>query len=410
MPVEPGLRIDGRLPRVSLSELTALRWERPGQTPLEDLLSSVSLELGRFEVLGYEFERLSAQLRPGNRAWDVEVSAPAARGQLRVPYGFPGDVPLVLDMDRLYVPASSREGDGEGEQDPRRLPSIRVDIRDLDFIGRRLGHFTAEIRHADDGLVMQQLAVEHPSFSASGQGRWNVLDGRQQCALELDIDIGNVAGFLEAVTLAPLIEGRKGSVKADVNWSGGPDARVLERLSGKVRVALFDGRVRSVEPGAGRILGLMSIAHLPRRLSLDFDDLTGQGLAFDSIKGDFALASGEAYTDNLTLRGAAAEIGIAGRTSLRERTYDQTAIVTGDIGASLGVAGAIAGGPAVGAALLLFSQIFKEPLKGVARGYYRISGPWEDPLVRKIDARELEEAAGLGLPPARRDDAPEGDS
>ena len=114
----------------------------------------------------------------------------------------------------------------------------------------------------------------------------------------------------------------------------------------------------------------------------------------------FLQFNGEAYTDNLSLRGAAAEVGIAGRTSLRDRTYDQTAVVTGDLGASLGVAGAIAGGPAVGAALLLFSQIFKEPLKGVARGYYRISGPWEDPLVRKIDARELEEAAGLGAPPA----------
>lgn len=155
----------------------------------------------------------------------------------------------------------------------------------------------------------------------------------------------------------------------------------------------------SVEPGAGRLLGLLSIAHLPRRLALDFKDLTGQGMAFDRISGDFTLAAGEAYTDNLTLRGPAAEIGIAGRTSLRDRTYDQTAVVTGDVGATLGVAGALAGGPVVGAALLLFSQVFKEPLKGVARGYYRISGSWEEPVVRKIDARELEEAAGLGRPP-----------
>jgi uncharacterized protein YhdP len=143
----------------------------------------------------------------------------------------------------------------------------------------------------------------------------------------------------------------------------------------------------------------LSLSHLGKRLALDFDDLTGQGLAFDSVKGDFTLADGVAFTDNLTLRGSAAEVGIAGRTSLKDRSYDQTAVVTGDLGASLGVAGAIAGGPAVGAALLLFSQIFKEPLKGVARAYYRITGPWDDPQVRKIDARELEEAAGLGQAP-----------
>jgi uncharacterized protein YhdP len=199
--------------------------------------------------------------------------------------------------------------------------------------------------------------------------------------------------MLKALAIAPAIEARKGRVEAEVNWPRGLDAEILSRISGNARVAMSDGRMVALQPGAGRILGLMSLSHIGRRLMLDFGDVTGEGMAFDSIKGDFSLASGEAFTDNLTLRGAAAEIGIAGRTDLKDRTYDQTAVVTGDLGASLGVAGAIAGGPAVGAALLLFSQIFKEPLKGVARAYYRITGPWDDPVVRKIDSRELEEEA-----------------
>ena len=65
---------------------------------------------------------------------------------------------------------------------------------------------------------------------------------------------------------------------------------------------------------------------------------------------------------------------------------DQTAVVTGNLGASPALAGALAGGPAVGAAVLLFSQIFKEPLKGITRGYYRITGPWDDPVVERVDA------------------------
>jgi len=135
----------------------------------------------------------------------------------------------------------------------------------------------------------------------------------------------------------------------------------------------------------------MSLAHLKRRLALDFNDLTGEGLSFDTLRGTWRLANGDAYTDNLTLRGSAAEIGIAGHTNLRDRTYDQTAVVTGQLGASLGVAGALAGGPVVGAALLLFSQVFKEPLQGVTRGYYRITGSWDDPQVKRIDARELKD-------------------
>src|SRR5690606_34941555 len=149
--------------------------------------------------------------------------------------------------------------------------------------------------------------------------------------------------------------------------------------------------------GAGRLLGLLSVAALPRRLALDFSDLTDKGLSFDSVHGDFELRDGDAYTRNLLLRGPAAEIGIAGRTGLGTQDYDQTAVVTGNLGASLPVAGALAGGPAVGAALLLFSQMFKEPLKGIARGYYRITGSWENPVVERVDAAEIKEASARQL-------------
>ncbi len=138
---------------------------------------------------------------------------------------------------------------------------------------------------------------------------------------------------------------------------------------------------------------MTSVAALPRRLSLDFSDVTDKGLSFDTIHGDFELREGNAYTSNLLLSGPAAEIGIAGRTGLGAHDYDQTAVVTGNLGSSLPAAGLLAGGPAVGAALLLFSQIFKEPLKGITRGYYRITGSWDKPVVERVDSAEVKDAA-----------------
>ena len=399
LPVGPGLTVDGRLPYLSISDLTSLTWSEPGKRRLEDLLAGVTLDVGRLEVLGYEFDGVSGRLRPGNRVWDIEVRAPAAEGRLRIPYSFPGDVPLVADLERLTV--SPRVREPGGEPDPARLPGMRLDIRDLVFLDWKLGHLDARIDNVGNGVSLEEFTARHPAFVARGSGAWRAGPRGIATALRFELDSGDVRGLLDAMALAPAIEARKGRIEADVTWPGGPDATLLQRMSGKARIVIHEGRVLSVEPGAGRILGLMSLAHLGRRLALDFEDLTGQGMAFDSVKGDFTLSTGVAFTDNLTLRGPAADVGIAGRTDLRDRTYDQTAVVTGDLGASLGVAGAIAGGPAVGAALLLFSQIFKEPLKGVARAYYRITGPWDNPLVRKIDARELEDAAGLGAAPAQ---------
>jgi uncharacterized protein YhdP len=202
VPVGPGLRIEGRVPYLSISRLTALRWATAPRVPLESLLADVTLDVGRLEVLGYEFDGVSGRLRPGRGAWDAEVAARAASGQVRVPYHFPGEVPLVLDLDRLRVterPAAGGDGGAGGarsgtETDPRELPAMRIDVRDLVFEGRRLGHLSAELSRGPDGLVLDRFETREASFVASGRGGWRFVDGAPRSELEFDAEIGDKTG------------------------------------------------------------------------------------------------------------------------------------------------------------------------------------------------------------------------
>ena len=112
-----------------------------------------------------------------------------------------------------------------------------------------------------------------------------------------------------------------------------------------MQLSLDKGQVVGLKPGAGRVLGLTSVAALRRRLALDFSDLTDKGLAFDSVHGDFDLRDGNAYTENVLVKGPAAEIGLIGRVGLKNKDYDQTAVVTGSVGNSLPSRPALVGGP-----------------------------------------------------------------
>ncbi len=391
LPKAAGLWLTGAVDSVSLTKLLDLKWNEPRGRPIQEWLGGADLSVSRFEALGYAFTNVSGRLRPGQRAWDVTVDGSALSGSVTVPFTFPGEVPMVLALDRLHF---GERAPGIGERpdpDPRKLPAIRVDIGDFVFDQRSFGHVEAELARGTAGMTLNRFTMKHPGFNAEGRGSWLIRDQAAECRLEFDVETGNVKAFMNAMQLGAQVEGEDGHVSARLSWPGPPEVSAISRLSGRLEISAANGNLTSVEPGAGRVFGLMSLAHLPRRLALDFGDLTGEGLSFDTLRGTFQLKDGDAYTDNLTLRGSAAEIGIAGHTNLRNRTYDQTAVVTGQLGASLGVAGALAGGPAVGAALLLFSQIFKEPLKGVTRGYYRITGGWDDPQVRRIDARELKD-------------------
>ncbi len=391
LPRVAGLWLSGRIESASLTDLLDLKWDEPRGRPLQEWLGGADLSFGRFEALGYGFANVSGRLRPGNRAWDVSVNGEAASGRVVVPFTFPGEVPLVLDLDRLHIGERVSGAGKRPDPDPRKLPAISVDLRDFVFDQRRFGHVQADFARGTAGMTLNRFTMRQPAFTAEGRGSWLVQEQAAECRLEFEVETGDVLEFMKAMQLGSLVEGEHGRVSAKLSWPGPPEVSALERLSGRLEISTENGSLTAVEPGAGRVFGLMSLAHLPRRLALDFGDLTSEGLAFDTLRGTFQLTDGDAYTDNLTLRGSAAEIGIAGNTSLRHRTYDQTAIVTGQLGASLGVAGALAGGPAVGAALLLFSQIFKEPLQGVTRGYYRITGTWDEPQVKRIDARELKD-------------------
>ncbi len=391
LPLSSGLLVRGRLDRLDVDELTSLRWSKPAKRRFNEILGSLDLDVQRLRVLGRDFAEVNLAMRPASAFWSIEVDAPAVSGGLRVPYDFRGDEPLTAKLDRLDLPG--RTVLAQQPADPAALPGLQLEIDDLRLAGTSLGRLRLDAIRLGDGLEFGRLAVRHPAFEVEGRGSWRGTAADNRSAFAGSLESTDLAGLLQNFQLAPALESRRARASLELTWPGPPDADLMARVSGSASIQLVDGRMKAVDPGAGRLLGLLSLSHIGRRLTLDFGDVTGEGMSFDSIKGDFQLQDGTAHTENLTLRGSVADIGIAGDTNLRDRSYDQTAVVTGDLGASLGVAGTLAGGPAVGAALLLFSQIFKEPLKGVARGYYRITGPWQEPEVRKVSAEELEAAA-----------------
>jgi uncharacterized protein (TIGR02099 family) len=404
LPLGKGLEVHGSVARLDLSDWLALHSDgnAPADTtrrPLSDYLRSVELTIGDFHVFGMQFPQVNGSLVAGDKAWSVSVDGPKAHGTVVVPFEFASADPLTIDMTRLTLDAeegtASAAEETESQPDPKPWPNVRVSVGDFTAFGKHLGAATAELNRIPDGLSLDSFTAKSPTHELTGTGTWTNPPTGQRGALRLKLDSTDLKQTLQDLGYGPGLAAKHGVVSADVTFPGAPSSTLLGRLNGTVRVDIESGQLLNVQPGAGRVFGLLSIATLPRRLSLDFSDLTDKGFAFDSIHGDFTLENGDAYTKNLLLKGPAAEIGMVGRTGLASHDYDQTVVVTGSFGNALPAAGLLAGGPAIGAAMLLFSQIFKEPLKGIARGYYRITGPWENPIVQRLessDAKKTENA------------------
>jgi uncharacterized protein YhdP len=232
---------------------------------------------------------------------------------------------------------------------------------------------------------MLPVASSQRRPSAAG-GQWLRHDGQSSAALRFDLKTGSIDQLLEALGYAPNIEARDGRIAAELHWPPAAEGLRWELATGSIELAFGQGQLRAVNPGASRALALLNFYALPRRLTLDFDDVVGQGLAFDSIKGSFMLGDGVARTQDLRIDGSSLRMDIRGSVGLLARDYDQRVTVYPDVSSGVTLGAVLLGGPAVGALVLLAQELLDKPLEQVTQFSYRITGPWDNPLVERGDA------------------------
>jgi uncharacterized protein (TIGR02099 family) len=392
------LSTGGNIERLDLAGWLKLYTPDKGGKPLVNFLRSARFEVARLDYLGLSFFDVALDLALSDAGVRIGVGGPNVTGTITLPGAADSAEPWKMEFKRLKfltaaeeapageAPAAAAAAGDTAAVNPRRIPAINFHSAQTIWDERQLGDVQARLEKLDDGIGLKRLTVDGAGFAVDATGEWRG-PGAGSARIEGTLASTDVGGTLKQLGYAAVIEARTGKMDFDISWVGAPTAEALKDATGHIQVALDKGQITGLKPGAGRVVGLASVAALPRRLALDFSDLTDKGFSFDTVRGDFDLREGSAFTDNVLVKGPAAEIGLIGRVGLKKKDYDQTAVVTGNVSSSLPLA-AFAAGPVIGGAVLLFTQVFKQPLKGLARGYYRITGNWDNPTVERIKSAD----------------------
>jgi len=404
LPGNRTLLVTGRLARLDPAE-----WQpfvaADAAAPVLPL--KIDLTVDELDAAGWLLHDVGVQVQSAGLAREIKVNGPSIAGDIQLQDSGGRLKRVVMNLDRLKLqppePAQSRETQ---DLSPADMPDLQIAVRNLVYDKAALGSFEmlAE-KQTDDSLAIKRLSLSSRALKLSLTGDWKHTDGKQWSTIDMVIDDGDMEKLLELFGYQKSIkDGRlKGSMR--IAWAGAPWMFSPERADGKVQLSIKDGQLVDVEPGAtGRVLGLLSVSSLPRRLTLDFSDLFADGFSFDTIEGSFLVDSGNAYTNDLVVDGPAARIEISGRVGLADKDYDQLVSVTPYIKSGLSIAGALAGGPAVGAVMIVAETLLKdqlEPLNKLARKQYTVTGPWTDPVVTRVKAADTgKEEVDTGKGPA----------
>ena len=426
LPSAENFHITGSIDRLALSEWLDLLGDLSAQSGgfssaagnMDEALSGwLSLDVNQWWLGDTELGSIEMALAREEDFWRLNFDGDAMAGNIRLP-AMASSLPVaVARFDHLHWPASSEEKPPSEPLmvDPRGLPELQLMVDDFRWGELDLGQMRLVSHAQQAGLEIEQFSIMREGLELAGSGRWihadDVLEASVRTEARLRLTTDDLGTNLKQAGFELALERGRSVIELEGNWPGSPLDFSLTRIRGDLDLLIDDGVIPEAQPGAGRVLGLVSLGSIPRRLRLDFSDVFGSGLGFDRVQGHFDLEQGIARTDDLNIAAPSAAIRIQGEADLNERRYDQTMRVSPGLGSTLPIIGALTGGPIGAAAGVALEQLLNEPISGLSEIEYRVTGSWDEPLVETIGASgapavEPEPESSLESPGAEREPDP----
>ncbi|GAB3353966.1 YhdP family protein [Lysobacter tyrosinilyticus] len=400
-PPASGLVATGRADALDAIDWIALT--RGGEGGSQLPLQRIDVTAERLQLLGGTFADTHVTVVPGPRgATAMQAEGASLQGAMLVPAS--ANEAIAGRMQRVYWrPAAAPTAETAAppvavvndDIDPSKIPALTIDIDDLHLSDARLGAAKVRTRPTAAGMRIEQFQTRAAKQRIDLSGDWSGKGAAASTHLKVDIGSDDFGALLAGFGMGNRLGGGEGTVKFNAGWPGSPVAFRLDGLEGTLQIDAKEGRLLEIEPGAGRVLGLLSLAQLPKRLTLDFRDFFSKGFAFNELKGTVRFDNAQARSDGLVIDGPAATIDISGAANLRAQSFDQTIEVRPKAGNLLTAIGAVAGGP-VGAAIgAAANVVLSKPLGSMTSKTYRVTGPWKEPKVEVISREQSRLEASL---------------
>ncbi|MBK7414041.1 MAG: TIGR02099 family protein [Dechloromonas sp.] len=357
-----------------------------GATQSDFALSHVAIKTPKLHLLGRDFSQADLTLRPREGGWQIALNMREAVGDLI--WRSAGEGTLEGRLRRLVLRPTVEVAGGPANTLLNSLPSMTLAVDELYLGEKQLGQLDLKARNDKGAWQLDTLNIKNPDGTLRSHGVWQN-KGRQQMRLDFDLAASDLGKLLDRLGYGDGVKRGSGGLSGSVEWDGPPTAIHYPSMSGKLVVNAEKGQFNKLEPGVGKLLGLLSLQSLTRRITLDFRDIFSDGLAFDSIDGKLTVKKGMMRTSEpLRIKGPAAQIEMEGEVDLKPETQNMRVVVRPELGAIAAVGVALIN-PVAGAATFLASSVIQNPLNRLFSYRYHVTGTWSDPLVDKAGQTEV---------------------
>lgn len=357
----------------------------------ESPIAGFDFKLGSLLAYGRPFKAMSLKGRHSGRGWAMKVDSDEASGDFTWRPAAFNDRGLVRARLQRFAladeaPTAAPAAPVEPGKEPD-FPAFDIVADKFTFKDRELGKLELRATPQAANWKIDMLNISNAHSTLEMQGLWlrlgdpqNPAGGKSRTTMSMKMQTSNLNALFDQFGFGDYVKGGRASLDGQLSWPGHASQFQASLLSGNFSIEASDGRFAKIKPGAGKLLGLISLQSIPRRITLDFRDVFSEGFAFDKIAGDMKINNGVIFTDNFEIKGPAADIKMVGDVSLPNENQNLVMTVKPSLGEGVAIGAGVVLGPAVGAGVLLAQKL----MQGAATYEYAVTGSWDNPQVDKL--------------------------
>lgn len=388
-----GVKVTGKFDLLDITEWLEILQSGDGQNSLE--LDSIDIQADEISAFGLATQNARFSMEKDTQFWNGKIRSSNISGDFQYPLSPQADSVLTASFE--YFRYDKPDEALSFSVDPRNLPALDIAAAKFEIGDLPVYNVAVKTSPSPEGMVVDSVSAEGSSLEITASGAWRTGPEEVQTSkFDIVMVTEDLRDSLVGLGFETGVEKGEGVLSSSFYWEGAPYQFSLDSFAGSSSIRLKDGEIVSVEPGAGRLIGLLNISVISRRLALDFSDFFSEGYAFDKIRGNLAFRDGNLTTEDLRIKGPSANIEIEGRTGIVARDYDQLVTVTPHVSGGLPWLGIPMGPAGVGGIYILGKIAEKigidvdKAVDRVVEVTYHMTGSWDDPKIEPVAGKAAE--------------------
>ena len=377
------------------------------------------LRFDELELASFQLKEIAATATLSEQWVDIDLTSDLVDGQLLIPLAESVQVPKI-NLSRLSLPSAQlKEKASASAIDPRRFLALDVAIDELVIGENKWGSLSFNLRPEVSGAAFNQIkgnlfGLKPGTFEdqPSTEFFWKYDGTSYASRLVGPVAVDNIGEFLTSGLGTPqIVDSESGRLIFDLSWQDQPWKISRENITGDFEIKLQEGSFYKSPGGSGaalKMVSLVNFANWLRRLKLDFSDVVGQNLAYNSLNGTLHFEQGVAsFRDPLRMKMPSGRMSMAGDFDLLNEQVDGRLVATLPVATNLPWVVALMGGLPAAAGVYVTSKLVEKQVDRLSSISYKISGSWDDIDVEvdRIFASDLKDEK-----PQNKKDKPENDS